>query len=89
MPFQTPASSSHRNRNSSNQNGSGSDVPTVEEIFGTETEEELLSIPEDKVLDPEQLAAREANKPLMADEIAAIEGCITTTAGKRRTRGST
>jgi hypothetical protein len=76
MPVQTRASSStgRRNLNSSNQNGSGPDLPTVEEVFGTEREE-LLSTSENELLEPDQLAALEANEPLMADEIAAIEGC--------------
>jgi hypothetical protein len=65
-----------------------SDFPTVEEIFGTEGEEERLSTAEDEVLDQEQLAAQDANDPLMADKIAAIEGCIATAGAGRRPRGS-
>jgi hypothetical protein len=47
----------------------------VAEVFGTKREE-LLSTFKNEVLDPDQLAALEANEPLMADKIAAIEGCI-------------
>jgi hypothetical protein len=61
-------------------NGSGSDLPTVEEVFGTEREEALLSAAEDEVLDPEQLAAQEENELLMPHEIAAIEACIAASA---------
>jgi hypothetical protein len=58
MPVQTRASSctGRRNLKSSNQNGSGPDLPTVEEVFGTEREE-LLSTSENEVLEPDQLAA--------------------------------
>jgi hypothetical protein len=46
MPVQTRASSY--------MNGSGSDLPSVKEVFGTERQQELLSTAEDEVIDPEQ-----------------------------------
>jgi hypothetical protein len=88
VPVQTLASSSttpRRNLNSSNRNGSRSDLPTMEEVFGTKREE-LLSTSEIEVLDLDQFAVLEANEPLLADEIAVIEGCIAS-AG-HQTRGS-
>jgi hypothetical protein len=87
IPVQTQASSStrRRNLNSSTRYGSGSDLPTMEEVFGTERDE-LLSTSENEVLNPGQLAVVEAIEALLADKIAAIEGCVAS-AG-RQTRGS-